>query len=86
MMDLLLTECHQNDRDEEIQHNKGHEHNAGANEESTKHWIVIQNLWRKKILGSTTFYKALRYLHNNPTDLFIVKNAKLQADHGLSSI
>jgi len=43
-MDLLLTECHQNDRDEEVQHHKGHEHNAGADEESSKHWIVSQNL------------------------------------------
>lgn len=43
-MDLLLTECHQNDRDEEVQHHKGHEHNAGADEESSKQWIVIQNL------------------------------------------
>lgn len=43
-MYLLLTERHQDDRDEEVQHHKGHEHNAGADEESTKHWVVIQNL------------------------------------------
>ena len=43
-MDLLLTERHQNDRDEEVQHHKGHEHNAGADEESSEDWIVIQNL------------------------------------------
>ena len=44
VMYLLLTECHQNDRDEEVQDDKGHEHNAGPNEESAEHWIVIQNL------------------------------------------
>lgn len=47
-MDLLLTECHQNDRDEEVQHHKGHEHNTGADEESTEHWIIIQNLRDQK--------------------------------------
>lgn len=48
VMDLLLTECHQNDRDEEVQHHKGHEHNTGADEESTEHWIIIQNLRDQK--------------------------------------
>ena len=43
-MYLLLTESHQNDRDEEIQHHKGHEHDAGANEKGPKNWIVIQHL------------------------------------------
>lgn len=43
-MYLFLTECHKNDRDEEIQHHKGHEHYAWPNEESTKHRIVIKNL------------------------------------------
>lgn len=41
VMYLLLSECHQNDGDEEVQHHKGHKHDAGPNEESTKHWIVI---------------------------------------------
>lgn len=41
VMYLLLSECHQNDGDEEVQHHKGHKHNAGPNEESTEHWIVI---------------------------------------------
>lgn len=40
-MDLLLTKSHQNHRDKEVQHHKGHEHNAGANEESSKHWIIV---------------------------------------------
>lgn len=48
MMYLLLTECHQDNRNEEVQHHKGHEHNAGADEESTQHWIVIQNLTDQK--------------------------------------
>lgn len=48
VMYLLLTECHQNDRDEEVQHHKGHEHNGGADKESPKHWIVIQNLGEKE--------------------------------------
>lgn len=43
-MYLLLTECHQNDRDEEVEHHKSHKHNAGANEECTKYWIVVKNL------------------------------------------
>lgn len=43
-MYLLLTECHQNDRDEEVEHHKGHKHNTGANEECTKYWIVVKNL------------------------------------------
>lgn len=43
-MYLLLTECHEDDRDEEVQHHKGHEHNTGADEESTEHWVIIQNL------------------------------------------
>lgn len=43
-MYLLLTKCHQDDRDKEVQDDKGHKHNAGTNEESTKHWIIIQNL------------------------------------------
>lgn len=41
VMYLLLSECHQNDGDEEVQHHKGHKHDAGPNEESTEHWIVI---------------------------------------------
>lgn len=41
VMYLLLSECHQNDGDEEVQHHKGHKHDAGPDEESTKHWIVI---------------------------------------------
>lgn len=48
VMDLLLSECHQNYRDEQVQHHKGHEHNAGADEESSKHWIIIQNLQDQK--------------------------------------
>lgn len=43
-MYLLLTERHQNDRDEEVEHHEGHKHNAGANEECTKYWIVVKNL------------------------------------------
>ena len=49
VMYLLLTECHQDDRDEEIKHHKGHEHNAGADEESTKHRVVVQNLKGQQI-------------------------------------
>lgn len=41
VMYLLLSECHQNDGDEEVQHHKGHKHDAGPDEESTEHWIVI---------------------------------------------
>lgn len=41
VMYLLLTKCHQDDRYKEVQHHKGHEHDAGANEECTKHWVVI---------------------------------------------
>lgn len=44
VMYLLLAERHKNDRDEEVQHHKGHEHDAGADEECAKHWIVIKNL------------------------------------------
>lgn len=49
-MYLLLTECHQDDRNKEIQHHKGHKHNAGANEKSAKHRIVIENLKYNQIL------------------------------------
>lgn len=41
---LFLAEGHQDDWDEEVHHHKGHEHNAGPDEESAKHWIIIQNL------------------------------------------
>lgn len=44
VMYLFLTECHKNDRYEEVEHHKGHEHNAGANEKSPKYWIIIKNL------------------------------------------
>lgn len=44
VMYLLLTECHQNDRNEEVEHHKGHKHNTGANEKCTKYWIVVKNL------------------------------------------
>lgn len=47
-MYLFLTECHKNNRDEEVQHHKGHEHNAGTNKESPEHWIVVQNLADQK--------------------------------------
>ena len=43
-MFLLFTESHQDDGDEKVQHHKGHEHDAGANEEPTQYWIKIQNL------------------------------------------
>lgn len=44
VMYLLLTECHQNDRNEEVEHHKGHKYNARTNEECTKYWVVVQNL------------------------------------------
>lgn len=43
-MYLLLTERHQDDRDEEVQHHKGHEHDAGADEESSEDRVITQNL------------------------------------------
>lgn len=43
-MYLLLSERHQDDGDEQVQHHKGHEYNAGADEERTKHRVVIKNL------------------------------------------
>lgn len=53
-MYLLLTERHQNDRDEEVEHHEGHKHNAGANEECTKYWIVVKNLKdNKEKIGKT---------------------------------
>lgn len=48
MMNLFLSECHKNDRDEEVQYDKGHEHNAGANQEGPKQWVIIQNLRNQK--------------------------------------
>lgn len=44
MMYLLLTECHKNHRDEEVQHHEGHENNTRTNKQSPEHWIVVQNL------------------------------------------
>ena len=44
MMDLLLSECHQDDGYEEVQNHESHEDNAGANQESTKQRVIIQNL------------------------------------------
>lgn len=52
-MYLLLTERHQNDRDEEVEHHEGHKHNAGANEECTKYWIVVKYLKDNKEIGKT---------------------------------
>lgn len=43
-MYLLLTECHQDDRYEKVEHHKGHEHDAGADEKGAKYRIVIKNL------------------------------------------
>lgn len=51
MMYLLLTKCHENDRDEKVQHHKGHENNAGTNEKRTKQGIVIQDLRDHKVIA-----------------------------------
>lgn len=88
-MYLLLTECHQNNRDEEVEHHEGHKHNTGANEECTKYWIVVKNL--KDNAEEIGKKKNCHFLfwcnHNNlKTDLFIVENTKLQANHGLCGI
>lgn len=87
-MHLLLTECHQNDRDEEVEHHKGHKHNTGANEECAKYWIVVKNLKDTEEIGKKkNSHFLFWYSHNHlKTDLFIVENAKLQANHGLCSI
>lgn len=41
---LLLVECHEDHWDEEIEHHKRHEHDAGTEEQSTEHRGVIQDL------------------------------------------
>lgn len=61
VMYLLLTECHQHNRDEEVEHHKGHEHNTGANEECTKYWIVVKNLKDNatEIVKTKSFFSVL---------------------------
>lgn len=86
-MYLLLTECHQNDRDEEVEHHKGHKHNTGANEECTKYRIVVKNLKdNTEETGKNKDFLFWCNRYNLKTDLFIVENAKLQANHGLCGI
>lgn len=48
MFNLLLLECDQDACNEEIEHYKCHEHDAGANEQSTNYRVVFKNLTREK--------------------------------------
>lgn len=41
---LLLVEGHEDHRDEEVEHHKRQEHDAGAEEETAEHRVVVQNL------------------------------------------